>query len=155
MRHVSTISQPPLLGAEDVIALGTRLRRLCASQPVLLLYLCGAHARGRQTVLSDVDVAVLFAETDSASRERVLAAFVRLVEEAVGREDIDLLVLNDAGPIIKGRVVHTGKLIFARREAERIRFESAAIKQAIDFDYFARSYNRTFFRHLKKGASVG
>jgi hypothetical protein len=54
--------------------------------------------------------------------------------------------LGTAGPAIKDRVVRSGRLVFARSPAERIRFEAAAIKEAIDFRRLSKVHDDALFR---------
>jgi len=156
MRHLRTITEPAVLDAQQVDAIVDRLRAVCRQAPVVLLYLHGAHAANRQGPLSDVDLAVLLAP-DAARRENVaqqgelLASF----QDACGRDDVDLCVLNSAGSIIKDRVVRSGRLLFARSEPERIGFETAAIKEGLDFAVFSRVYDDALFRRLREGLFLG
>jgi hypothetical protein len=77
------------------------------------------------------------------------------LQEACGREDVDLVVLNSAGPIIKDRVVHHGRPVYARSERARVLFEARAIKEALDFQYFSRAYDDALFQQLQEGRFLG
>jgi predicted nucleotidyltransferase len=150
MRLHRTLHEPKLLTAEGVAALGQRLAAACLPLPVRLLYLHGSHARGTQGPLSDLDLAVLFAP--GAARDvSALSAVVATLEDVSGRDDVDLVVLDSAGALIKDRVVRGGRLLFARSEVERIRFEAAAIKEALDFRHYARVYDDALFRQIAAG----
>ena len=78
MRRLSTANQPGVLSSEDVEALVARLRAFSGGTPTVLLYLHGAHAQGRQSALSDIDIAVLMEGSVAGSPEAqldLLAAF--------------------------------------------------------------------------------
>jgi hypothetical protein len=149
MRHIRMITEPRVLTPGEVEALAARLAALCTAQPVVLLYLHGSHVRGTQGPLSDLDVAVLLEQP--AARGLAVLDLLSALQEACRRDDVDLVVLNTAGPIIRDRVVRHGRLIYARSEADRIRFEAAAIKEALDFRFFSRVYDDALFRQLREG----
>lgn len=150
MRLVSTLRKPQVLLPEEVDRLAGALSERCRSLPVVLLYLHGAHAGGTQSVLSDLDLAVLLdrpAGKDPRTRVEVASAF----EEVSQRDDVDLVVLNTAGPIIADRVIRHGRLVYAASESERIAFEEAVVKKALDFRFFSRVYDDALFRRIREG----
>jgi len=153
MRLVSTLKEPIVLSGAELEAIVSRLASLAPEKGVILLYLHGAHARGAQGPLSDLDVAVLMEETprDPQGELDLLAAF----QEACGREDVDLVVLNRGGPIIRDRVVRHGRLIYARSERDLVLFETRAIKEALDFQHFSRAYDDAIFQQLREGRFLG
>lgn len=131
-----------------------RLRAACAESPIVLLYLHGAHARGTQGPLSDVDIAVLL-EVDAARDAKASLTLVGKLADACGREDVDVVILNSAGSIIKDRVVRNGRLVFAGSERERLRFEASAVMEALDFQHFSRVYDDALFGQLAEGRFLG
>jgi predicted nucleotidyltransferase len=151
MRLIPTAQEPEILTQGEVETLVSILTAVCESKDfVRLAYLHGAHARGTQTRISDIDIAMLLDRTvarDIHARLHMLG----LLQDASGREDIDLLILNEAGPLIKSRVVRYGRLIFERSEKERIRFEETVIKEVLDFQYFSRQYDEALFQQLSEG----
>jgi predicted nucleotidyltransferase len=88
---------------------------LRARPEVLEAYLFGSQARGKVHAQSDVDVAVYI------DRERVgappfgyEAELTAVLMSALRRNDVDVVVLNDAPPLLYGRVLNEGTRIFAR-----------------------------------------
>lgn len=80
-------------------------------QSVRLAFLMGSFAKGTARPDSDVDVAALFDRTPDFMetldlRERLSALL---------RRETDLVVLNDAGPIIGMQALKTGIRLFARK----------------------------------------
>jgi predicted nucleotidyltransferase len=150
MRHTDSTETPEVLSPEQVEALLPKLVRVCADAPVILLYLHGSHARGTQAPLSDIDLAVLL-EPECGRDYRVHGDLLMALQEACGRDDIDLVIFNTAGPIIHDRVIRHGRLLYARREAQRIAFEADALKRAMDFNYYSKVYDDALFRQLREG----
>lgn len=135
---------------EQLDSLVPAFAALCAKEPVVLMYIHGSHAAGEQSFLSDLDIAVLV-ENDVARDFHFHLRLSAALEDACGREDVDLVVLNNAGPTLRDRVVRRGKLVYARSASERVRFEAHAVKKALDFQYFARAYNDHLFQQLATG----
>ena len=127
---------------------------MCQKHGVVLMYLHGSYARSMQGPLSDLDLAVLLEGGEAGALEAELKLLGAL-QESSGREDVDLVILNHAGPIIKERVVRYGRLVAARSERDRILFEGRAIKEALDLVYFSHQYDEALFRQLREGRLFG
>ena len=154
MRHLRTYDKQKLFSPAEVEDLVCRLSEEGKSLPLELIYLHGAHARGVQTPLSDLDIAVLLVKEKARDRHCYSELLERL-QSISGRDDVDLVILNTAGPIIKDRVVRYGRLVYARTEKERILFEASAIKEAIDFRYFSSTYDDALFDQISEGRYLG
>jgi len=154
MRFLRTARDPGRLSPGEVEALVSRLPAVCRQYGVVLMYLHGSHARGEQGSLSDLDLAALL-DDRTAGVLQVELELLGALQRASGREDIDLVILNRAGPIIKDRVVRYGRLIWARHEQDRVYFEERAIKEALDFGYFSRQYDQALFQQLREGERLG
>ena len=128
VRLVRTLAEPGVFSPEDVERLVKVLPDRCRRLPVVLLYLHGTHARGTQSALSDLDLAVLL-EPQAARNRRIHADVSLALEETCERDDVDMVILNTAGPIIADRVIRQGRLVYARDDKERITFEASVIKK--------------------------
>ena len=132
--------------SEDVTALTEYL----AAQPdVMAAYLFGSQATGRARAKSDVDVAVLLNEEDSVARfERRLQMMVE-VSDVCGRE-ADVIVLNDAPPLLQHQVLKHGRLLYERDRRARIEFEIRAGKVYADLEPMRRFFRLALFREIKE-----
>ncbi len=86
-------------------------------------YLFGSHAAGRAHRESDVDVAVLLDDQVYATAAERSKARVRICAWLIGaltENDVDLLILNDAPPLLGRRVVTDGLAVHVA-DAERAR----------------------------------
>lgn len=95
----------------------------------------GSRARGEALAQSDVDLAVLL------DREIDLPEELRLrsrVTEALRRDDVDLVVLNSAPPLLRYEVVAAGKRLFARDEEAADRFEERVARECFDTAYLRK-----------------
>lgn len=87
---------------------------VAASTELISAYLFGSYSVGRAHRESDVDLGVLLRHSQyPTARERFEAGcrLVALLQPALGRE-IDLVVLNDAPPLLAKRIVTAGRRVF-------------------------------------------
>jgi predicted nucleotidyltransferase len=123
---------PPSLSTEDSVA---ALRRLLeGSASVRLAYLFGSVARGEARRSSDLDVGVLFSPIPAPAQ---LDLLVTDLEAAVGRR-LDLVVLNDAAPLLIHEAIRAGRLIVCRDDDERVGFETRATARYLDTAHLRR-----------------
>lgn len=154
MRHALSLARPEVLSSEQVEALLTSVSAAARAIPgVVLLYLHGSYARGSAGPLSDIDLAVWLEREGARERDAELKVSEAL-EDATCRDDLDIVILNRAGPMIRERVLREGRLIFARNEADVVAFQELALKEAFDFEVFSRAYDDTLFAQLAEGRFV-
>ena len=101
---------------------------LTAQPDVLAAYLFGSYARGDARPDSDVDLAVLLSTTDEMERFERRLELIGAVGEALGRRSADVVVLNDAPPLLTHQVLTHGRLIAERDRMARVEFEVRAGK---------------------------
>ena len=100
---------------------------------VLDAYLFGSVARGDERAHSDVDVAVYVADEALAAPGFGYAAGLAAdIEQALGRTNIDLVVLNQATPLLYHRVLRDGLRIVSRDLAATTRREGCAQSRYCD-----------------------
>ncbi len=95
---------------------------------VLFAYLFGSAASGITHGRSDVDVAVYISAasiTGSDANKMLHDLWIGIYGELVrilGRDDVDLVILNRTSPLLAERVARYGQLMFSRDEVCRIRW---------------------------------
>jgi predicted nucleotidyltransferase len=95
-----------------------RLEKLFASKGVVLVYLFGSHAEGTASASSDLDLAVLLPGYQLSVGELYLK-LITDIQKTINTERFDLLLLNNASPVMQYEVVRSGKVIYARNESAR------------------------------------
>ena len=101
---------------------------------VLEAYLFGSTARGEEQAHSDVDVAVYVArEKLPRAPFGYAAALVGALIEALATDDVDLVVLNEASPLLYARVLRDGVRVFSRDLRATTRREGEALSRYCDF----------------------
>jgi len=131
-----------------------RLVDYLATQPdVVAAYLFGSHATGKARPQSDVDVAVLLSQTDGFERFERRLRLMRDVEEAIGRR-ADVVILNDAPPLLTHRVLKEGNLIFEHDQAARVEFEVRVGQVYTDLAPMRHFFREALFREIQ-GRGLG
>ncbi|MGH3798037.1 MAG: type VII toxin-antitoxin system MntA family adenylyltransferase antitoxin [Pseudonocardiaceae bacterium] len=136
----------------NVDAIARRVRRVLESDPrVRFAYLFGSQATGDARPDSDVDLAVSLRPQGSLLEE---ARLHDQLAAALGRRDVDLLVVDDAPLWLQFRVV-AGRVLFSRDERERIAFRERVEKMFLDFRPYYDSYLAATRERARRGVLSG
>ena len=114
-------------------------------------YLFGSVARGESGPLSDIDVGILFSGSTPAARRLELAAAVGEHMERLTKSTVDVVILNDAPPAVRHRIVRDGLLLFAVDEHLRVVFESRSIDEFLDFQPVLARYDQQLLERAREG----
>jgi predicted nucleotidyltransferase len=128
---------------------------LAAQPDVLAAYLFGSYATGRARPESDVDVAVLLSGTDEMERFERRLRLMGEVEEALGRKPADVVVLNDAPPLLAHQVLMHSRLILERDRAARVEFEVRAGQVYTDLMPMRQFFREALFHEVKEAGLGG
>jgi uncharacterized protein len=134
-------------------SLEAQLATIFKDRKVVIAYLFGSQAKGESGPLSDIDIAVYFDESVANDdrfdlRLEVLGELIDLFKT----DDVDLVVLNDAPPLLAHRVLKEGRVLFATDEERRIEFEVRAVLEYLDWKPYVEKYMR---ETLGSGAEHG
>ncbi|MDE3259997.1 MAG: nucleotidyltransferase domain-containing protein [Gemmatimonadota bacterium] len=112
-----------------------RIASLLEPRPeVLEAYLFGSHTQGRAQPHSDIDVAVYIDE--SLAEEGAFGYRAQLITEIMSglrSNDIDLLILNQAPPVLYYHVLRDGTRVLSRDLAATTTREGYAVSRYCDF----------------------
>lgn len=116
------------------------------------VYLFGSHARGTNTRMSDIDLAVLFQASINEScyfglRLEYLARTMGILHT----ERVDLVVLNNAPVHLAYEICSHGILLLDRDPRQRAAFEADRIGRFLDFKPFLAVQVHAIKEHLSKG----
>jgi hypothetical protein len=120
---------------------------------ILEAYLFGSYARGEASAHSDVDVAVFVTEASLAvprsfGYEAELAADLMAT---LGRNRVDVVILNHAPPVLYHRVLRDGERILARSLAATTTREGRAISRYCDYVPQLRKIEELSRRRIETG----
>jgi len=119
---------------------------------VVLAYLFGSYARGQAGPLSDVDVAVLLADGPSSAhcfemRLEIIGGLMGILHF----DDVDVLILNQAPPALRYRVLRDGLLLFCGDEQTRIEFTARTVSEYLDLKPMIERHQRAILERAAKG----
>jgi predicted nucleotidyltransferase len=119
-------------------------------------YVYGSAARGVDTPLSDIDVA-LVASDDLRAEERgqLLRTTITVLERRQRGTTVDVRFLDELPAAIAGRVVGEGILVFERDANTRLRAEVKARMLYHDFLPFEKVGTRDGIAGLRKRLNLG
>lgn len=117
----------------NVDELRPKLELILAARPVRLAYLFGSHAAGRARADSDIDVAVLL--DGSLSAEERFEERMHLIGELqtlFRTDDVDIVILNEAAPLLAFEVLRNGKLLYCVDPNDRVEFQVRTVREYED-----------------------
>ena len=125
---------------------------------VAALYLFGSYATGRQTSLSDIDLAVLF--DVSVEKEAFLAERLKLLGEMssiLGTDAVELVILNESPPTLGYRVTRDGVLLHAsdNSNSQIISFKVKTWDRYFDYQPTQRIFSDGLARRIQEGRYGG
>jgi uncharacterized protein len=110
-----------------------RLRAVLDRDQIAAAYMFGSQARGNPGPLSDVDVAVWAApELSSRDRFELRLRLAAAAQRALDGRAVDLVVLDDASPLLRHRAWRDGELLVDRDPRTRVRDETRALVEFLD-----------------------
>lgn len=109
------------------------VRAVLDRDKVAAAYLFGSQARGNPGPLSDVDLAVWASpELNARQRFELRLRLASAVERALDGQAVDLVVLDDASPLLRHRAWRDGELLLDRDPRTRVRDEARALVEYLD-----------------------
>lgn len=125
---------------------------LAGSKGIVSAYLFGSEAEGRAHRESDVDVGVILRHDEHPTARDRFEVRLRVsadLQAALSRE-VDVIVLNDAPPLLARRVVSSGRRVFCADAERDHAFVRDVQLRAADVEPFLRRAQRTKLRALRQ-----
>lgn len=120
-----------------------QMGKVFEKEKVVFAYLFGSQISGNIGKLSDIDIAVYFDK--SLSKSERFEKKIKLMAELSSlfkRDDVDVVPLNDAYPLLEHRIVKQGKVIFSVDEKLRFDYEVKAVMRYLDFKPYIEKYTK-------------
>jgi hypothetical protein len=133
-----------------------RLERLFREAPVegvVAAWLFGSHAEGRAHRESDVDVGVLLrrdAYPTAAARFEARLALIARLGAALGTNAVDLVLLDDAPPLLGRHIVSAGRRVFCADAGAERDFRVRVQLRAADVAPFLRRMQKIKLEALRR-----
>jgi predicted nucleotidyltransferase len=125
--------------------------RFSAFPEVVAVYLFGSAARGTRGKRSDVDIAVLTrARGTSHRRSRSLVEYVQAACDALGTDNVDVVLLDRAPIALRHEVFREGKPLLVRDREALTRFRMESSREYLDTLPLRRTFEEAFFRRVRR-----
>jgi hypothetical protein len=129
-----------------------RLSHALDQEGVVAAMLIGSQARGNPGPLSDVDVAIWYdPDLDFRGHFDLQLRLAGEAGRALGTDEIDMVMLNHAPPLMRHRAIRDGKRLVERDHDERVRLETRAILDYLDTAPLRAELGRGVRRRIKEG----
>ena len=125
---------------------------IAGRREVVLAYLFGSHARGRATPMSDLDFAVLLSE--AIARAAYIDYQIALTQDLTrvfGSDEVQVVILNQAPPLLAYAVVVHGRELLCRDAAARVRFRVRATQRYLDTQPLRKVQAEATARRIREG----
>lgn len=109
-----------------------------AEDNIIFAYLFGSMAAGRQTNLSDVDIAIYLRNTEGIAQYKL--EIFNKITNAIGTDELDLIILNTAPIFITGRILQNKQILIDKDPSLRYKFESLILREYFDFKIKEEKY---------------
>jgi predicted nucleotidyltransferase len=116
---------------------------LSGVEDIIVAYVFGSTAKGKEHAFSDIDIAILLKEPSIDKTMRIHS----FLTEVFG-DRVDTLLLNFAPPILRYQVVKNGLRVLSNDENARISFEARALSEGLDEDFLIAKVRKTIARRL-------
>lgn len=112
-------------------------------------YLFGSFAKGKENKHSDVDIAVLFSlgakEPFTDRRIDIMNDLSKLLHK-----ETDVIALNNVSPMLRFKVIQTGKCLYEKDRIENRRFNARSMVEYLDFLPIKNLLESSVINKLKK-----
>jgi uncharacterized protein len=148
MTVVNEGSRVPALDEAAIARLSQALDR----EGVVAAMLIGSHARGMAGPLSDIDIAAWHEPgLESSARLQLQLQLAADAGDALGTDEIDIIMLNQAPPLMRHRAMRESKRLVERDHDQRVRLETRAILDYLDTAPLRAELGRGMRRRMKEG----
>jgi len=137
MRFIDIENSAPLR-LKSVLRKRKKISALCRRMGIDLLFLHGSLARDRHGPLSDVDIALTARRTGLKKSLEMSGALSEILE----REDIDLVLLNRASPLISMQVLNKGIPLYVKSRKILTEFRYQTIRNYLDTQRLYSQFER-------------
>ena len=125
--------------------------REAAGEIAVVAYLFGSAIKPHK-FKGDLDIALLVEE--EALREGVIRVQTRIylkLRRLLGRDDIDVVILNRASPLLKYAAISEGVLVYEKDEDRRVEFEVKTMLEHFDLSFLRRVLWEGIIGRVKDG----
>ncbi len=126
----------------------TLIKEIALKYDLQLIYLFGSKATGRDTKLSDIDIAVLLNNRDAYNLKNLILDLIFDFSRVFCSDKIDLVILNKASLAVQYNVISDGKILYELNPERRYNYEVNLISLYLDFKRYEDEYFETMHKQI-------
>jgi hypothetical protein len=134
------------------------IEKLEKDQAITAIFLFGSYAQGKQTSLSDIDLAILL-EPDYPQEDffKKKLELLPVITSILRTDEVDLVILNCAPYSLAYRVLGQGKLLYEKEErrSHRVNFQAQVYVGYFDFQPVEKVIHQGLRQRIKEGRFGG
>jgi len=116
------------------------------------LFLFGSTPRGEAGPLSDIDLAAFLSETvNPADYLAVRLELMSTISSLLASESFDLVIMNEAAPGLVRQIDRYGTRLSVADPERLAAFLERSLDLYLDFEPYARTYNRELRERIRNG----
>lgn len=134
------------------------IKKLSLDEDIISLYLFGSYAEGKQTPVSDIDLAVLldrdFPQNSYFEKKLTLLS---TMTSLLKTDEVDLVILNHVPPALSYRILSKGRLLFEKtdQKSQRVSFQVRICDWYFDFKPVEKVLHEGLLRRIREGRFGG
>ncbi len=131
--------------------LKSKLNMLVSFYNIKLLYVFGSYAKNKSNKKSDLDIAILL---EDGYNPTIKLNIIGELVDIFNRDDVDLVILNNANPVLKHQIIKHGIVLYEESEETKVYFEVRVLKEYMDMEHFRKTqmkYVKEWFHALGDG----
>ncbi len=128
-----------------------QVSELAQKYNLLLVYLFGSRATKKETILSDIDIAILIEREDEKSATSLILDLISNFTRILHSDKVDLLILNKAPLALQYNVISQGKILYQQNLEIKCSYETEIIKLYLDFKKYESEYAKSMHKRILEG----
>ena len=119
-------------------------------EEVIAAYVYGSITSEKGVKRSDLDIALLtypFWDKEESFKKRLY--YIQEIQQLV-KEEVDLILLQEAGELLVYQVLKKGRVIFERDKKSHVAFKATKIIQYLDFQHIERRMQKGMMAAMRR-----
>lgn len=140
------------MNLSDIKKYQNELNVIFKKNNVVLVYIFGSVAKGRENFLSDIDIAVLFSK--KVKKDNYFNLRIKIageIDRALKTGKTEVICLNKTSPFLKHEAVCSGVVIYCSDVEIKRYFELSALQDYEDFKYHLNIGSDIIKSQIKNG----
>ena len=124
------------------------IKKIALKYDLQLIYLFGSKATGRDTKVSDIDIAVLLNDREAYNLKNLILDLIFDFSRVFCSDKIDLVILNKASLAVQYNVISDGEILYALNPETRYNYEVNLISLYLDFKRYEDEYYEAMHKQI-------